>query len=68
MIKLIDKIVDQYAAYKRYKMTSLALSRLTRAELQDIGVSPADIDYIARRAAKNAIDAKDSLTNKHLGH
>lgn len=40
--------------YRRYQATRRDLSRLTDRELADIGISRAEIDALARRAARTA--------------
>ncbi|PWR03943.1 primosomal protein DnaI [Meridianimarinicoccus roseus] len=45
--RLIRRLRAQHVAYK----TRRALARLTQRELEDIGVTLADIDRVARRSA-----------------
>lgn len=48
----VSMIAAKVRAYFRYRETVRELSRLTDRELNDLGISRADIPYIARRAAQ----------------
>lgn len=43
-------LIKKYRQYKRYRETVNELSRLTNRELCDLGLSRADIPYIARQS------------------
>ncbi|MEM8812398.1 MAG: DUF1127 domain-containing protein [Pseudomonadota bacterium] len=49
---MIDNIVRQYSSWRRYRSTYDSLMKLSNRELDDLGLSRADIDMVARRVAK----------------
>lgn len=49
---MFDTVVKKLRSYSKYQETYRELSRLSARELSDLGISRADIPYIARRAAQ----------------
>ena len=51
--KLVRKmnIFRSYNNWRRYRNTVNELSRLSTRELNDLGILPADIPYVARKAS-----------------
>jgi uncharacterized protein YjiS (DUF1127 family) len=49
---MFDTVVKKLRSYSKYQETYRELSRLSARELNDLGISRADIPYIARRAAQ----------------
>ncbi|MCI5073772.1 DUF1127 domain-containing protein [Oricola sp.] len=45
-------IARTLAEWRRYRETSIELSRLTNRELADIGFTRGDIPFVARKAAR----------------
>ncbi len=43
-------IVQSYKNWRKYRETYNELARLTRRELDDLGINRADIDQVARKA------------------
>ena len=41
-------IVDDFRRWRRYRRTVNELSALTRRELDDLGIRPNDIEFVAR--------------------
>jgi uncharacterized protein YjiS (DUF1127 family) len=48
---MFDTIANRVRAYRKYSETYRELSRLSSRDLDDLGISRADIPAIARRAA-----------------
>ncbi|WP_417683922.1 DUF1127 domain-containing protein [Roseibium sp.] len=48
---MIDTVVRKYNNWVQYRRTVDELSRLSRRELSDLGISRNDIKFVARRAA-----------------
>ncbi|MGJ3264739.1 MAG: DUF1127 domain-containing protein [Salinarimonas sp.] len=44
-------VLSRIRAYQRYRQTVRELERLSDRELNDVGLSRGDIDYVARRFA-----------------
>ncbi|WP_084327169.1 DUF1127 domain-containing protein [Salinarimonas rosea] len=44
-------VLSRIRAYQRYRQTVRELERLSDRELNDVGLSRGDIDYVARRYA-----------------
>ncbi|MGP9821568.1 DUF1127 domain-containing protein [Salinarimonas sp. NSM] len=44
-------VLSRIRAYQRYRRTVRELERLSDRELNDVGLSRGDIDYVARRYA-----------------
>ncbi len=44
-------IARSFNQWRRYRATVRELSKLTTRELNDLGLSRADIDFVARRAS-----------------
>ncbi|EFO29780.1 conserved domain protein [Roseibium sp. TrichSKD4] len=49
---MLDSVVRSYQNWKRYRSTYDELSRLSNRELDDLGISRADISTVARGAMK----------------
>ncbi|WP_181704039.1 DUF1127 domain-containing protein [Chthonobacter albigriseus] len=49
---MFGNVVKKLRSYQKYQETYRELSRLSSRELTDLGISRADIPYIARRAAQ----------------
>ncbi|MBO6757151.1 MAG: DUF1127 domain-containing protein [Roseibium sp.] len=49
---MLDNVVRSYQNWKRYRSTYDELSRLSNRELDDLGISRADISHYARQAIK----------------
>lgn len=47
----MNSLIRRYKQWKRYSQTVNELSRLSTRELNDLGISRADIPYIAREHA-----------------
>ncbi|NVD40009.1 DUF1127 domain-containing protein [Ensifer sp. HO-A22] len=45
----MNYIVSKVRAHQRYRQTALELSRYSDHQLEDVGISRAEIDAIARR-------------------
>lgn len=48
---MFDTIVRNYRSWRKYNATYNELMRLSTHELNDLGISRADIPYIARRSS-----------------
>ena len=46
-------LVRSYNNWRRYRDTVAELGKLTSRELNDLGISRADIPFVARKAAAN---------------
>ncbi|MBN9047701.1 MAG: DUF1127 domain-containing protein [Rhizobiales bacterium] len=44
-------LIRSYNNWRRYRNTVNELSRLTSRELNDLGILPSEIPYVARKAA-----------------
>ncbi|ADZ70635.1 DUF1127 domain-containing protein [Polymorphum gilvum] len=49
---MLNELVTKYRAWKKYRATYDELSRLSTRELNDLGISRADIGTIARDAMR----------------
>ncbi|WP_150524573.1 DUF1127 domain-containing protein [Roseibium sediminis] len=49
---MLDSVVRSYRNWKRYRATYDELSRLSNRELNDLGISRADISHFARASMK----------------
>jgi len=49
---MFDTVVTKLRSYRKYQETYRELARLSGRELDDLGISRADIPAIARRAAR----------------
>jgi uncharacterized protein YjiS (DUF1127 family) len=48
---MLDTVVSKLRSYRKYQKTYRELSRLTARELDDLGISRADIPVIARKCS-----------------
>lgn len=48
---MFDTVVKNYRQWRTYRETVGELSRLSNRDLNDLGISRADITFVARRAA-----------------
>lgn len=65
LVNFLLKIKAQYAYHRQVQQTINELSKLTNAELNDIGMSRGDIWYVAHDTAK-ADKPVDVYTNPNL--
>jgi uncharacterized protein YjiS (DUF1127 family) len=49
---MFDTLKSRYARWQRYRRTLAELERLSPRELADLGLSPYDIQRVARDAAR----------------
>lgn len=47
----MNRFVENYRAWRRYRRTLDELNQLSTRELNDLGISPYDVRSIARRSA-----------------
>ena len=49
---LLSLLAAKIAAYRRYRDSVRELSRLNDRELNDLGISRSDIEFVARQSAR----------------
>lgn len=48
VVRSVESAIERIATWQRTRRTVASLKRLTPAQLEDIGLTPADIDAFAR--------------------